>query len=120
MTGCSLLPDGRMVFSCGSKNILTFLNKEGVELFQMGKGKIGSCTFDTFYIKEDNSVAVSSGFGAKRCITIIDIESKNVITTISMDTNICGMANSGRTIYYCGWSKGLKMLILSDKSKIVV
>jgi hypothetical protein len=22
MTGCSLLPDGRMVFSCGSKNII--------------------------------------------------------------------------------------------------
>jgi hypothetical protein len=42
-----------MVFSCNKKNILTFLNKEGVELFQMGKGKIGSCTFDTLYIKED-------------------------------------------------------------------
>jgi hypothetical protein len=66
-----------MVFSCGSKNILTFLNKEGVELFQMGKGKIGSCTFDTLYIKEDNSVAVSSGLDSNSCIAIIDIESKD-------------------------------------------
>jgi hypothetical protein len=114
--GCSLLPDGRMVFSCCRKNIVTFCNKEGVEIIQIGQDKTGSRTLDTLYIKEDNSVAVSSGFGAKRCIAIMDIESKKVITTISMDTNICGMTNSGRTIYYCGWSKGLKMLNLSDKS----
>jgi hypothetical protein len=37
------------------------VNKEGVELFQMDKDKIGSSTYDALYIKEDNSVAVSSG-----------------------------------------------------------
>jgi DNA-binding beta-propeller fold protein YncE len=116
MTGCSLLPDGRMLLSCNKKDILTFLNKEGVELFQMGKDKIGSRTFDTLYIKEDNSVAVSSGFKGKRCITIINIENKKVMATISMDTDICGMAIKGRTIYYSTWNKGLKMLNLSDKS----
>jgi hypothetical protein len=49
MTGCSLLPDGRMLLSCYKKDILTFLNKEGVELFQMGKGKIGSRTIALLY-----------------------------------------------------------------------
>ena len=116
MTGCSLLPDGRMIFSCDKKGILTFLNKEGVELFQMGKGKIGSCTYDTLYIKEDNSVAVSFGIEGKRCIAIINIENKKVMATISMDTNICGMAIKGRTIYYSTWNGGLNMLNLSDKS----
>ena len=115
--GCSLLPDGRMIFSCGKKDILTFLNKEGVELFQMGKGKIGSSTYDTLYIKEDNSVAVSSGIEGKRCIAIINIENKKVMETISMDTNICGMAIKGRTIYYSTWNGGLNMLNLSDKSE---
>ena len=38
------------------------------------------------------------------------------MTTISMDTNIWGMAIRGRTIYYCAMSKGLKMLNLNDKS----
>ena len=114
--GCSLLPDGRMVFSCYGKHIATFLNKEGVELFQIGKDKTGSFTFDTLCIKEDNSVAVSSGLDSKRCITIIGIESKKVMTTISMDTHNLGMAGRGRTIYYCTWDKGLKMLNLSDKS----
>jgi hypothetical protein len=63
--GCSLLPDGTMVFSCYEKGIVTFLNKEGVELFQLGKDKTGSLIYDTLYIKEDNSVAVSCGGGSK-------------------------------------------------------
>jgi DNA-binding beta-propeller fold protein YncE len=33
-----------------------------------------------------------------------------------MNTDICGMAIRGRTIYYCAWKKGLKMLNLNDKS----
>jgi hypothetical protein len=54
-----------MVFSCYEKGIVTFLNKEGVELFQLGKDKTGSLIYDTLYIKEDNSVAVSCGGGSK-------------------------------------------------------
>ena len=117
ITGCSLLPDGRMVFSCYSSSIARFINKEGIELFQIGKDKTGYSIYDTVYIKDNNSVAVSSGgWGSKRCITIIDIESQEVMTTISMDTNIYGMAVRGRTLYYCTRGKGLKMLNLSDRS----
>jgi hypothetical protein len=106
-----------MVFSCYSSDTVRFINKEGIELFQKGKDKTGSGTYDTVYVKDNNSVAVSSGGGtAKRCITIIDIESKKVMTTIPMDTYIYGMAVKGRTIYYCAWNKGLKMLNLSDRS----
>ena len=112
--GCSLLPDGRMVFSCYSSNTVRFINKEGIESFQISTDKSGS--FDTVYIKDNNSVAVSSGCRGKRCITIIDIESKKVMTTIPMDTYIYGMAVRGRTIYYCTSGKGLKMLNLSDRS----
>jgi DNA-binding beta-propeller fold protein YncE len=114
--GCSLLPDGRMVFPCGSSNTVRFINKEGIESFQIGKDKTGSDTYDAVYIKDTNNVAVSSGYGDNRCISIIDIESQKVMTTITMDTNIYGMAVRGRTIYYCAWDKGLKMLNLSDRS----
>jgi hypothetical protein len=38
------------------------------------------------------------------------------MTTISMDTDIYGMAVRGISIFYCAWDKGLKMLNLSDKS----
>ena len=114
--GCSLLPDGRMVFSCYNSSTVRFINKEGIESFSIGKDKTGTGTFDTVYIKDNNSVAVSSGDGGKICITIIDIESQEVMTTISMDTNIYAMAVRGRTIYFCAKDKGLKMLNLSDKS----
>ena len=111
--GCSLLPDGRMVFSCIRSRSVRFINKE---LFQIGKDKTGSNTYDTVYIKDTNNVAVSSGDGSNNCITIIDIESQEVTTTISMDTNIYGMAVRGTTIYLCAADKGLKMLNLSDQS----
>jgi WD40 repeat protein len=114
--GCSLLPDGRMVFSCYSSDTVRFINKEGIESFQICKDKTGSCTYDTVYIKDTNSVAVSSGYGGKGCITIIDIESQKIMTTIPMDTHSLGMAVRGRTIYLCSWHKGLQMLNLSDKS----
>ena len=117
--GCSLLPDGRMVFSCYSSDTVRFINKEGIELFQIGKDKTRSSTYDTVYIKDNNSVAVSCGgweVKSKRSITIIDIESKKVMTTIHMDTYIYGMAVRGRTLYYCRGSEGLMMLNLSDSS----
>jgi DNA-binding beta-propeller fold protein YncE len=116
MRGCSLLTDGRMVLSCYNDDIVRFINEDGVELFQIGKDKTRSCIYDTVYIKDNNSVAVSSGGGVKRCITIIDIEKKEIMTTISMDTYIYSMAVRGRTIYYCAGDKGLKMINLSDKS----
>ena len=116
ITGCSLPPGGRMVLSCNSTNIVSFINTEGVELFQISKDKTGPCTYNTVDIKYNNSVAVSSGSGDNKCIVIIDIESQKAMTTISMDTYIYGMAVRGRTIYYCTEGKGLKMLNLSDKS----
>jgi len=116
ISGCSLLPDGRMVLSCYATNTVRFINKDGVKLFKIGKDKTGTSTFDAVYIKDDNSVAVSSGWGSNRCITIIDIESQKVVTTISIDTDIYGMAVRGRTIYYSAFNKGLKMLNLSDRS----
>jgi hypothetical protein len=95
---------------------VTHISVNDITYGLMGKDKIGSCTYDTLYIKEDNSVAVSSGVEDKRCITIINIENKKVMATISMYTDICGMAIKGRTIYYSTWSGGLTILNLSDKS----
>ena len=99
ISGCSLLPEGSMIFSCDNVNTVRFNNKEGVGLYQIGKDKAGACTFDTVYNKYNNSVAVSSGWGVNKCITIMDIKCKNVMTTICMDTEIYGMAVRGKTIY---------------------
>jgi hypothetical protein len=58
ITGCCLLSDGRMVFSCYNANTVSFINKEGVELFQIGKDKTGSITYNTVFIKDNNNVTV--------------------------------------------------------------
>jgi hypothetical protein len=64
---------------------LVKVNSQGIDSTTTGAG-----TYDTIYIKDNNSVAVSSGDqGVNRCINIINIESKEVMTTISMDTGIC-------------------------------
>ena len=87
-----------MVFSSSSSNTVRFISKYGVELFQIVKDKTGSCTYDTVYIKDNNTIAVSLGYGVNNCIIIIDIESKRVMTTIPMDTEVYGMAVRDRTI----------------------
>jgi hypothetical protein len=55
MRGCSLLSDGRMVFSCSLASAVSFINKEGVELFQIGKDQTGSETYNTVFIKDNNT-----------------------------------------------------------------
>jgi DNA-binding beta-propeller fold protein YncE len=114
--GCSFLPDSRIVLSCWDSGTINFINREGVESFKITKHTIGSDTYDAVYIKDNNSVAVSSGPGCNKCITIIDIVSNEVLTTISIDTYIAGMAIRGGTIYYCAWEKGLKKINISDHS----
>ena len=114
ITGCTFLPDGRMVLSSYSTDTVSFINKEGAELFQISKDKTGSYAYDTVCIRDNNRVAVSSGGGDNRYITIIDIEREKIITTISMDTAIYGMAVRGNAIYYCAENNGLKMINLSD------
>jgi hypothetical protein len=61
---------------------------EGVELFHISKDKTGPCTYNAVYIKYSNSVAVSSGFRGNGCIAIIDIESRKVVKTFLLGTNI--------------------------------
>jgi hypothetical protein len=41
-----------MVLPCRGTNTISFINKEGVELFQIDRDKIGSDTYDTVYIKD--------------------------------------------------------------------
>ena len=98
ITGCSLLPNGRMVLFCKSTNTVSFINTEGVELFQIGRDKTGSYTYDTVNIKDNNNIAVSSAGRDNICIVIIDIESQKVMITISLDTYIYDMAVRGTTI----------------------
>ena len=80
--GCSLLSDGRMVISEFDTDTVRFINKDGIDLFQVSDIYDTYDTYDTVYIKDNNRVAVSSGGGGKRCITMIDIEIQEVMTLL--------------------------------------
>jgi hypothetical protein len=47
---------------------------------------------------------------------IYQLPSSGLVTTVSIDTDIYGMAVRGSTIYYCAENNGLKMLNLSDRT----
>jgi hypothetical protein len=51
----------------------------GGNILQIGVYLVGSCTYDTVYIKDNNAIAVSLGYGVNNCITIIDIEQYNAV-----------------------------------------
>jgi hypothetical protein len=68
--GCSLLPDGRMVFSYHSSDTVRFTNKEGVELFQIGKDKTGANTCDTVIVCIRFSCIFSTDMGGDSSATI--------------------------------------------------
>jgi DNA-binding beta-propeller fold protein YncE len=70
------------ILFCKSTNTVSFINTEGVELFQIGRDKTGSYAFDTVHMKDNNSIAVSSAGGDNICIVIIDIDSQKVMITI--------------------------------------
>jgi hypothetical protein len=52
ITGCSLLPNGRMVLSCNSTRTVSFINTEGVELFQIGREKQDPLRMIQFILKK--------------------------------------------------------------------
>ena len=50
-TGCSLLPDGGMVFSCLDTDTVSVSNKDGAELFQIiSKDTTGFTIYDTVLV----------------------------------------------------------------------
>jgi hypothetical protein len=67
-----------------------------------------SCIFSTATGGDSSATIIGGG---NKCITIIDIESQKVMTTIPMDTGIAGMAVRGRTIYYCTNGEGLNAVV---------
>jgi hypothetical protein len=55
LRGCSLFQDGRMVFSCYYDNTVSFMNKEGVELFHIDEERTGYRTYDTPALRQTGS-----------------------------------------------------------------
>ncbi|CAG2226509.1 unnamed protein product [Mytilus edulis] len=108
--GCSLLPDGRTVFSCCVPNLIRVLKTDGSKDFEINN--IGD-TFDVVFIG-DGSIAVTSGHSDR--INIIDIKNKNLEKTIKVNSDNDGVVYKDGHLIYCAKEKGLQMISLKDES----
>ncbi|CAG2215931.1 unnamed protein product [Mytilus edulis] len=108
--GCSMLPDGRMVFSCYAQDKILVLKTDGSKDFEINK--IGY-TFDVVIIGED-SIAVTSGESNQ--INIINFKKRKVRKTIKVNSNNYGVVYKDGHLIYCAEGKGLHLLSLNDES----
>ncbi|XP_063399383.1 uncharacterized protein LOC134684016 [Mytilus trossulus] len=115
--GTYLLPDGRMVFSSSNNrnSTLTVLNANGSVNFNVQLPP----SFDVAYIKENNSLAVSTGGAGEKCIYIIDMQNQNIKKTISVNEYIYGITCYGTDLIYSGRHQGIRTInphngIISD------
>ncbi|XP_052089864.1 uncharacterized protein LOC127726526 [Mytilus californianus] len=110
VAGCSMLPDGRMVFSCIRQNKVRVLKSDGSKDFEIND--IGD-TFDVVFIGDD-SIAVTSYFSKK--INIIDMKNNKKKKTINTRSCNGGIAYNDGSLLYCCRENGLQMINLSDES----
>ncbi|CAC5424024.1 unnamed protein product [Mytilus coruscus] len=114
--GCSLLPGGRMVFSCFSQNKLSVFKSVGLQDFEI---KNIADTFDVVYIGND-CIAVSSGKSFP--INVINIKKNKREKTIKVSTFSDGVKYNDGVAYidgnliYCGREEGLPMISCFDGS----
>ncbi|XP_071137277.1 uncharacterized protein [Mytilus edulis] len=108
--GCSLLPDGRIVFSCYKQDKIRVLKSDGSKDFEISK--IG-VTFDVVFIGDDD-IAVTSG--GSETINIIDLKKRKLKTSKKVNSANEGLTYKDGHLIYCVGEKGLQMISLSDES----
>ncbi|CAG2218666.1 unnamed protein product [Mytilus edulis] len=111
--GCCLIPDGRMAFTYYYNCAVGVFSDKGSKDFEV---KMPCIVYDILYISKDDTFAVTSGCSSQHRIFIINVERKQITRTISLDSEIYGIALSENGIIYSGYNKGIRMINLSDES----
>lgn len=112
--GCTLLPDGGIVFSAFAEGKVAILKYDDKELKDFKINKIGRMrTCDVIFIGND-SIAVTSGDSYE--INIIDIKNNKLKETIKLKSFNYGVAYKDGQLIYSAREKGLQAISLSDKS----
>ncbi|CAG2231474.1 unnamed protein product [Mytilus edulis] len=109
--GCCILPDDRLVFTYYSARQLKVFSNKGSKDFEV---EMPSNPFDILYIREDNTLTVSTDTPCT--ITIINLETKQIMKSIALDSNIYGIALKDNKLIYSGNDKGIRMINLNDES----
>ncbi|CAC5410602.1 unnamed protein product [Mytilus coruscus] len=109
VTGCCILPDGRMTFTCFQKELILIKadGSKGFEITLPGAYDVGNGT-------TDNTVIVSS-CGIKSGISIVDIQNRKIIKFIPVKSQCFGLVERNRHVIFCSES-GIKMLNLHTET----
>ncbi|XP_063398053.1 uncharacterized protein LOC134682998 isoform X2 [Mytilus trossulus] len=112
--GCTILPDGRMVFTCYIQNKVIAIKNDGTKDFEM---KLDSC-FDIDYV-DNNIIVVTSGTNiVAQYISLVDIEKRKVVRKLHLGEYIEGaVVTHDEILIYCARDNGLKTINLKNETK---
>ncbi|XP_071178297.1 uncharacterized protein [Mytilus edulis] len=108
---CSILPDGRMIFSCLVSNQINLMKTDGSLDFKL---KRRGRTSHIHYIEESQKLVVTSG--TEKSITIIDMKNRKTEKLISVGSGIYGIVHKDGKLFYNGCTSGLCVVSLDDDS----
>ncbi|CAG2257441.1 unnamed protein product [Mytilus edulis] len=112
ITGCSLLPDGRMIFSnyvYGGH--IDLMKTDGSLDFTL---QTGSLTSHIHYIEDSQKLVVTSGMNMS--ITIIDMKNRKTERSVKVGSWIYGIVHRDGQLFYNGYTRGLCVVRLDDDS----
>lgn len=102
--GCCMLPDGRTTFADYFNKIVRIFKTDGSKDFDVTTAT-NPC--DIAYNSEDKTLIVTSGQSDKQCITIIDIQNKQIKNEIPVDNKYYGVAVKDGKFICCAAGKGI-------------
>ncbi|CAC5389029.1 unnamed protein product [Mytilus coruscus] len=109
---CSLLPDGRMIFSCYDTAVqINVLKPDGSLDFTL---QPRSYTSHIHFIEDNEKLVVTSGMN--KSITIIDMQNRKTEKSIKVESWIYGIVYKDGKLFYNGGRRGLCVVSLDDDS----
>ncbi|XP_052075688.1 uncharacterized protein LOC127713100 [Mytilus californianus] len=111
ITGCSLLPDGRMMFACYARGHINVMKTDGSLDFTLQPGLI---TTNIHFTEESQKLVVTSD--RDYSITIIDMKNRKSEKSINVGSHIYGIVYKDGKLFYNASSRGLCVVSLDDDS----
>ncbi|XP_071141805.1 uncharacterized protein [Mytilus edulis] len=113
VTGCVILPNGKMMFCDNNNRKLIVLKSNCTHEFEI---RLDSRAFHLAYFERENSIAVTSGYGSN-VIHIIDPNGRTIKRTIQSSEYSYGIALNKTVLVYCKLGKGIMEVQLNGASE---
>ncbi|CAC5403797.1 unnamed protein product [Mytilus coruscus] len=112
--GCTILPDGRMMFTCYLQHKVIAINRDGTKDFEIKVDR----SFDILY-EGNNIIVVTSGcYPGSNFINFIDIETRKVAKKLDVGSyNEGAVLTTQGTLIYCARENGLRTIDLKTETK---